>query len=78
MPEPTDLTPLLVVLRNLVAWFKAGKVPGVVIGGLAASLLGRPRLTRDVDALVLVDEGLWADFLTVGARYGFYCAVMMS
>ncbi len=71
MSEPTDLTPLLAVLRDLVAWLKAGKVPGVVIGGLAASLLGRPRLTRDVDALVLMDEGLWADFLTAGAGYGF-------
>jgi hypothetical protein len=71
MPEAADLTPLLAVLRDLVAWFKAGKVPGVVIGGLAASLLGRPRLTRDVDALVLVDEGQWAYFLTAGAGYGF-------
>jgi len=71
MPEPPDLTPLLAVLRDLVAWFKAGKVSGVVIGGLAASLLGRPRLTRDVDALVIVDEGHWADFLTAGAGYGF-------
>lgn len=71
MPEPADLMPLLAVFRDLVAWLKARKVPGVVIGGLAASLLGRPRLTRDVDALVLVDEGLWADFLTAGAGYGF-------
>lgn len=50
MPEPRDLTPLLAVLRDLVAWLEYGKVPGVVIGGLAASLLGRPRLTRDVEA----------------------------
>ncbi len=55
MVEPTELVPLLAVLRDLVGWWKAGKVPGVVIGGLAASLLGRPRLTRGVDALVLVE-----------------------
>ena len=55
MAEPVELAPLLVVLRDLVAWLDAEKVPGVVIGGLAASLLGRPRLTRDVDALVLAD-----------------------
>lgn len=71
MPEPPDLTPLLAVLRDLVAWLKAGKVPGVVIGGLAASLLGRPRLTRDVDVLVLVDEGHWAKFMVTGERHGF-------
>ncbi len=55
MVEPTELVPLLAVLWDLVGWWKAGKVPGVVIGGLAASLLGRPRLTRGVDALVLVE-----------------------
>ncbi len=50
MPEPGSLTPLLAVLRDLAVWLQAGKVSGAVIGGLAASLLGRPRLTRDVDA----------------------------
>jgi hypothetical protein len=43
----------------------------VVIGGLAASLLGRPRLTRNVDVLVLIDEDHWADFLTAGENFGF-------
>jgi hypothetical protein len=43
----------------------------VVIGGLAASLLGRPRLTRNVDVLVVVDEGRWAGFLVTGTKYGF-------
>jgi hypothetical protein len=71
MPEPLDLTPLLVVLRDLVVWLQAEKVPGAVIGGLAASLLGRPRLTRDVDVLVLVDESHWAEFMAAGAEHGF-------
>jgi predicted nucleotidyltransferase len=71
MPEPEDLTPLLAVLRDLVAWLQAGKVSGAVIGGLAASLLGRPRLTRDVDVLVLVDESRWAEFMATGAEHGF-------
>lgn len=70
MPEATDLTPLLAVLRDLVAWLKAGKVPGVVIGGLAASLLGRPRLTRDVDVLVMMNENHWAEFMGQGAKHG--------
>jgi predicted nucleotidyltransferase len=58
-------------LRDLMAWLKAGKVPGVVIGGLAASLLGRPRLTRDVDVLVLVNESHWVEFMGEGAKHGF-------
>ncbi|MBM4285482.1 MAG: hypothetical protein FJ128_09570 [Deltaproteobacteria bacterium] len=72
MPEPADLTALLAVLRDLVAWLKAEKVPGVLIGGLAASLLGRPRLTRGVDALVLADEDNWAGFMAAGAEHGFF------
>ncbi len=43
----------------------------MVIGGLAVSLLGRPRLTRDVDVLLMLDEGRWPEFLATGARYGF-------
>jgi hypothetical protein len=43
----------------------------VVIGGVAASLLGRPRLTRDVDALVMLEPGLWESFLSRGREFGF-------
>jgi hypothetical protein len=71
MSETKALAPLLVVLADLILWLKAEEVAGVVIGGLAASLLGRPRLTRDVDVLVVVDEGRWAGFLATGAKYGF-------
>jgi hypothetical protein len=71
MAEPRELVPLLAVVRDLVAWLKGGKVRGVVIGGLAASLLGRPRLTRDVDALVVVEERRWAGFLASGVELGF-------
>jgi hypothetical protein len=71
VPDPPELVPLLAVVRDLVAWLLAGNVPGVVIGGLAASLWGRPRLTRDVDALVLVEEGRWAEFMAAGLGHGF-------
>lgn len=66
-----SLAPLLAALRDLVAWLQAEYVPGVVIGGVAASLLGRPRVTRDVDAVVLLDEGRWSKFLATGARFRF-------
>jgi len=71
MPEPRELAPLLTILRHLVAWLQAGKVQGVVIGGVAPSLWGRPRLTRDVDVLVLLEEGRWGEFLAAGAGHGF-------
>lgn len=71
MPKPDDLTPLLAVLSDLGAWFTAAKVPGVVIGGVAASLWGRPRLTWDVDTLVHLQERRWPKFLLAGENHGF-------
>jgi hypothetical protein len=65
------LVPLLAALRDLAAWFQNTPVSGTVIGGVAASLLGRPRVTRDIDALVLLDESEWEAFLAKGAGFGF-------
>lgn len=41
------------------------------MGGVAASLLGRPRATRDVDVLALLGETQWGSFLHQGQRFGF-------
>jgi len=72
MAEQEDLlVPLLAALRDLVAWLQDTPTPGTVIGGVAASLLGRPRVTRDIDALVLLDEHEWSAFLAQGAKFGF-------
>ncbi len=40
---------LRVALADLMAWLDAPKIPSMVIGGVAASVSGRPRLTQDVD-----------------------------
>jgi Nucleotidyl transferase of unknown function (DUF2204) len=69
--DAEPLAPLLATLGDLTAWLKAAQAPGVIIGGVAASLLGRPRLTRDVDALVVLDETDWARFLAAGEQFGF-------
>src|SRR3989338_7115529 len=69
-PEKDPLAPLLSALHNLVDWFTAERVSGMVIGGVAASILGRPRLTRDVDAVILMDQADWETFLNAGARFG--------
>ncbi|MFQ5602560.1 MAG: nucleotidyl transferase AbiEii/AbiGii toxin family protein [bacterium] len=71
MAEAESIAPLLNTLRDLMNWFQTEQVKGMVIGGVAASLLGRPRFTRDVDALVLLEESRWAEFLTQGAQYNF-------
>ena len=72
MTKPEDvLAPLVAALRDLISWFESADVDGAVIGGVAASLLGRPRVTRDVDAMVVLDETHWGQFLSAGSEFGF-------
>ena len=70
MSKKEPLSPLLAALRDLVAWLQNEHVPCVIIGGVAASILGRPRMTHDIDALVLLDEGYWEKFLIDGKDRG--------
>ena len=58
-------------LPDLVEWWRSQRVSGLVIGGLAVALLARPRVTRDVDVLVLLGEQRWAEFLAAGSAFGF-------
>lgn len=54
-PDPESIIPLLaplLALKNLLAAFND---QGVIIGGIAASLLGTPRYTVDLDAVFLLD-----------------------
>jgi hypothetical protein len=61
---------LLAALADLMKWLDATNMPSMVIGGVAASVLGRPRLTHDVDALAILPEGEWANAVSTAARYG--------
>lgn len=71
MQEKTSPTPLEAILQDLVDWLKSCRVLGVLVGGVAASFLGRPRFTQDLDVLVLLAEENWGEFLTSGAPHGF-------
>lgn len=64
------LVPLLEALRSLLGWLRSTKTRGVVIGGVAASLLGRPRVTGDVDAVVWIGDADWDAFVEAGRRFG--------
>lgn len=52
---PENLTPLLVPLQALQQLISVFGGQGVIIGGIAASLLGVPRYTVDLDAVILAD-----------------------
>ncbi len=54
MTPPEGIAPLLAPLAAVQRLLARFEDRGVVIGGVAASLLGKPRLTADVDAMVLL------------------------
>jgi hypothetical protein len=64
------IAPLLDALRACTSWLRATKAKGAVIGGVAASIHGQPRVTRDVDIVALVADDGWAAFLAAGAKFG--------
>lgn len=60
-------TSLLGALADLVKWLESAQISAMVIGGVASSFLGRPRMTQDVDALAILPENKW-DAATEAAR----------
>jgi Nucleotidyl transferase of unknown function (DUF2204) len=67
--EPVQAS-LLSALTDLVRWLDAASVPSMIIGGVAASVLGQPRLTQDVDALAILPEERWATAMDAAAAFG--------
>jgi hypothetical protein len=61
---------LQAALADLVRWLNETPIPAIIIGGVAASILGRPRLTRDIDALAMLPEDAWSSAVEGAARYG--------
>ncbi len=55
--QPADqaLAPLLDPLQAVQNLLSVFGERGVIIGGIAASLLGKPRFTADVDAVFLLE-----------------------
>lgn len=64
----SELVRLLKPVEAMMRWFDAG-VHAAIIGGVAASLLGKPRLTKDIDAVVLDAEA--EALIASGAPFGF-------
>lgn len=68
----TERVPRLFVaaLADLTEWLEAANVPAMIVGGIAASILGRPRATRDIDALAVVQDDQWAQLLESANTHG--------
>jgi hypothetical protein len=59
-------------LADLTNWLNAAQIPSMVIGGVAASILGRPRLTRDIGALAILQESDWQRAIDGAVRFGIF------
>jgi hypothetical protein len=65
--QPPTLIP---ALKAVMQWLTSERIAGTIIGGVAASLRGRPRYTKDIDAVILADDIGWDRALASAARYG--------
>lgn len=69
-PELTDLALLLEPLAALQRLLTHFDNQGVIIGGIAASLLGQPRFTADLDAVILLSTNDLPNLIEVAAQEG--------
>jgi Nucleotidyl transferase AbiEii toxin, Type IV TA system len=53
-------------------WLSDAGVGFAIVGGVAASLHGRPRVTKDVDVVVMTDDDTWGRLLELAADHGLH------
>ncbi|MDF0673759.1 MAG: nucleotidyl transferase AbiEii/AbiGii toxin family protein [Nitrospira sp.] len=70
--NPSSFASLAPAIRSLCTLFKTSDVPGIIIGGVAASIHGQARATEDVDVAVLLDERHLNRFVKLAAVEGLY------
>lgn len=63
--------PIIDALRALNSWLSSQDTPYTLIGGIAVSLVAEPRVTKDIDVLVMLEPDRWSGFLDSCAPYGF-------
>jgi hypothetical protein len=68
-PDLLLLAPALESVQHLIERLNE---QGIIIGGVAVSLLGRPRLTADVDAMVLIDTDELPHLFIIAEQEGLF------
>jgi hypothetical protein len=74
-PEQSGITPILaplLALQRLLAHFDN---QGLIIGGIAASLLGKPRFTADLDAVILLGIERLPELIDVAREQGMVARI---
>lgn len=58
-------------LADLTQWLEEAGVPAMIIGGIAVSILSRPRATNDIDALAIApNDDQWGQLLDSARSHG--------
>lgn len=78
MTPSEDITPFLIPVQALQSLLDHFEGRGVIIGGIAASLLGTPRFTADLDAVILIDLSEISDLITYAAKLEIYPRIVNS
>ncbi len=65
---PSFLKGLIGALQAVSNWLSGSGIRFAVIGGVAASLRGRPRVTKDVDVVAIADADEWDSLLRTAAK----------
>jgi hypothetical protein len=66
---------LLGTLEAVSAWLTESNVEFAVIGGVAASLHGNPRVTKDVDVVALAADSSWAGLLAAAGDFDLHARI---
>ncbi len=70
-----DAKGLSPVIQAVAVLLDTAQVRGVLIGAAAVGMVSQARLTRDVDALVILDPDRWPAFFDHAARLGFVARI---
>lgn len=70
MTESAELSPLLEPLETLVQVLDKFSERSIIIGGIAVSIIGKPRLTADIDVLVLLPVDKLNEFISIAEAQG--------
>jgi hypothetical protein len=70
MSEKGQINPLSPAIKSISQLLREDDVEGMIIGGVAASLLGRPRFTNDIDLVVLDLDNRLPEFFEKLKKFG--------
>lgn len=70
--KQNSLKSLVAPLEALLRLLSNKDIKNIIIGGIAASIFGKPRFTADIDTLVLLPEEKLKDFLNKAGEYGLF------